>query len=267
MAPTGQAGKGGQTEAETFWKKRGGGKENSQWVWAAHSVKFAEAFIDSVLGSLNIPLFAFFFFIIVLGNLQWIFRHLVIVTSNFKRALKWYSGQCVSVNPGVWMHFKLPAGPIFLIKKIKRFFLLQSIGTRLWSDFSVLVCPWPFRSGLDLVHFHPHSLGNPSICIFFFFFLLTYFLSPSLHSASVLEAWSTSGAFASNQHSLIHSVPMVIVSVSTPSHTLPRTGSFRFLSWKKKKKQKEKPKWLSISFLLGHENYGFPKWIVYRSLT
>lgn len=39
MAPTGQAEKGGQTEAETFWKKGKGGvgglvggmKENSQW--------------------------------------------------------------------------------------------------------------------------------------------------------------------------------------------------------------------------------------------
>lgn len=55
--------------------------------------------------------------------------------------------------------------------KIKRtvffFTLLVACDIRLWSHFSgsILLPAGHFRSGLQLPHFHPHSLGSPSICI------------------------------------------------------------------------------------------------------
>lgn len=47
------------------------------------------------------------------------------------------------------------------------FILLVACDIRLWSHFSgsVLLPAGHFRSGLQLPHFHPHSLGSPSICI------------------------------------------------------------------------------------------------------
>lgn len=59
--------------------------------------------------------------------------------------------------------------------------------TRLWSDCSasVLLPAGQFRSGLQLTHFHPHSLGNPSICIL----SLTSFLLPFTYRLWVLSPW------------------------------------------------------------------------------
>lgn len=47
------------------------------------------------------------------------------------------------------------------------FILLVACDIRLWSNFSgsIVLPAGHFRSGLQLPHFHPHSLGNPSICI------------------------------------------------------------------------------------------------------
>lgn len=67
------------------------------------------------------------------------------------------------------------------------FILLQPSDTTLWSDCSasVLFPAGQFRSGLQLTHFHPHSLGNPSICIL----SLTSFLLPFTYLLWVLSPW------------------------------------------------------------------------------
>lgn len=98
------------------------------------------------------------------------------------------------------------------------FVLLVACDIRLWSHFSgsIILPAGHFRSGLQLPHFHPHSLGNPSICIPSSQQLLAPFTSPQW----TLAAWCNCGGLTFLSTAFILTSVMAVFSLhpSTITH-------------------------------------------------
>lgn len=128
---------------------------------------------------------------------------------------------------------------------------LQPSDTRLWSDFSgsVLLPAGQFRSGLRL-----HSLSSTFPWKSIHLYSFTHLLPAPFHPMSSCTLIPLGGAFTSYQHLSYSHRQYSYGFILHPhySDTLLGNGSFRYFS------RKKKPKRLSISFLPGHENYGFP---------
>lgn len=203
-----------------------------------------------------------------------IYRHTVTLPPNFKWAVKSHTVRCccTCMHADTWGDIYLHCWLLFKAEGCNRLLGLISVNkkgqetvcthlqpsdTRLWSDFSgsVLLPAGQFRSGLRLTHFHPHSLGNPSICIL----SLTSFLLPV--TPWVLAPWYPSvrpSPPINTSLTLVDSIPTVLFSIPTSQARFWGTGLSDTSPGKKN---------LSDFPLVsaGPWELWFPKWIVYRS--